>query len=843
MKAIEFKEVLVLYANAAFEKNDLTPLSTNKLLPENFEIGNGVSVLATLLIDGKSEHLTLGGAKIKKPEETVSDVAPQKYRNDTPAEPKDNNPKNLNPSVASKAKWLVLDKKIGPVNLQRLGLAYHEGKVVALLDASIATKGMSMQMLGLGVGFNLDWSNLDPDFYLYGLGLSYKTDAIEISGAFLRGNQQGITTYNGAARLKMKAFTISAIGSYAKTDDGESSLFIYGLFEGNIGGPPEFFVTGIAAGFGYNRKINAPELTDIANYPLVALAMQPEDKDLLAVLGSLETPMSNGKLPIEISPGNYWLALGVKFTTYKILESFVLITVNFGIKTEFNVLGLSRMNWPEKSLRDKVHLKEPIVFVELAIRVSFGMDSDVIKVEGLITPNSYVLSKDCKLTGGFALYTWISGAHAGDFVLTIGGYHPRFQKPDHYPTVPRVGIHWKMGEYLMLKGELYFALTSSAIMMGGRWELIFNTPIVKAAFALWIDLLLQWAPFYYDLSIGIMIDIEAHIPLKACTIHLSLHFRAALQIWGPPFSGIAEIDLGIYSFEIRFGSKEQPERQPLQWHEFADGFLPKAKEAPASKARNLKSDTVNPIPLDCINATVSNGVIQIIEEKGKEKYYIANPMQMAIVIDSAIPVKQLLFNEHEIQKTSASDFGIKPCGLRGDDIKFKMEVSLTLNNKNNQVKDNIETAIVTKGFPEALWGTTSGASTDAKLLTGIPSGISITTVAPKPHTLEKAYDFSTFLEPKSRDETFALPVLESAETFNTRDVYDQMRKYKQVSTQRNTLMDALKDLNMGFDTGDDFEKLTSVGDIYEDASMFFRAEPKLCKIGYERHNPTDTKSE
>jgi hypothetical protein len=840
MKAFQFKEVLVLYANDAFEKKDLTPLSKNKLLPKNFEIGKGVSISAELLIDGTSEYLSLGGAKIKNPEKPVSDTAPNKDKNDKPSTEV---VKKMASSVASEAKWLILDKKIGPVNLQRLGLAYHEGKVIALLDASIETKGMAMQMMGLGVGFKLDWSDLDLDFYLYGLGLSYKTDAVEISGAFLRGNSGGIETYNGAARLKMKAFTISAIGSYAKTENGDSSLFIYGLFEGNIGGPPEFYVTGIAAGFGYNRKINAPELTDIAAYPLVALAMQPDDKSLLDVLKSLEEPMSNGKLPIEISQGNYWLALGVKFTTYKILESFVLITVNFGTKTEFNVLGLSRMNWPEKSLRDKVNLKEPIVFVELVIRVSFGMDSDVIKVEGMITPNSYVLSKDCKLTGGFALYTWISGEHAGDFVLTIGGYHPRFKKPDHYPIVPRVGLNWKMGEYLMLKGELYFALTSSGIMMGGRWELIFNTPIVKAAFTLWIDLLIQWAPFYYDLSIGIMIDIEAHIPLKVCTIHLSLHFRAALQIWGPPFSGIAEIDLGIYSFEIRFGSEQQPERNPLQWQEFAEGFLPKAKEDQAPRSRGLEMDTASLVPLDCINANVSNGVIQIIEEQGKEKFYIANPMQMAIAIDSTIPVKQLLFNEQEIKTTSASVFGVQPCGLSGDKVEFDMRVSLTLNNKENKVKDNIKTAIITRGFPKALWGVASDAedknSPSTELLKGITSGISITTVAPTPHYLQ-AYDFSTFLESMSKADSVAIPALESAEVFKTNDVYSEMQKYEQVSAQRNSMIEALKDLNMGFDTGDDFEKLASVGTVYTDASVFFRAEPKLCKMGHAYHNPTDT---
>lgn len=845
MNALKFKEVIAIYANEAFTEADLNPLTDIGLVPKKFVASKGVSISAEVVINGSSEYYTLGGGSAPKPAPQLSDTNTTRglAEGETPSD----KPPKIDPSVASQAKWLVIDKKLGPVNLQRLGLAYHEGKIITLLDASIEMKGMTLQMMGLGVGFKLDWSNLDPDFYLYGLGLSYKTDSVEISGAFLRGSQEGIETYNGAARLKMKAFTISAIGSYAQMNDGKHSLFIYGLFEGNIGGPPEFYVTGIAAGFGYNRKVNAPELMDIATYPLVALAMQPDDTDIGDVLKSLEKPMSNGKLPIEISQGNYWLALGVKFTTYKLLESFVLITVNFGIKTEFNVLGLSRLNWPEKSLRDKVNLKDPIVFVELAIRVSFGPDSDVIKVEGMITPNSYVLSKDCKLTGGFALYTWLSGEHAGDFVLTIGGYHPRFPKPAHYPTVPRVGLNWKMGEYLMLRGELYFALTSSAIMMGGRWELIFNTDIVKAAFILWIDLLIEWAPFYYDLNIGIIIRIEAHIPLKLITIHLSLEIRAQLQIWGPPFSGVAEIDLGIFSFEIRFGNKELPNKEPLRWNDFAEGFLPKEnpKAVPRGSVGEMDCATSSPtVPVNCIAATVSAGVINIIEKPGQAKLYIANPMQMAIAIDSTIPVTKLLFNDslHHNETPSLSKLGVKPCGYKSEDMDFEMKVSMKLGN--DQVDTTyIETKEISKGFPDALWGvasdTTDKNPKTPEILRGL-SGINIRIKAPEPHYLQE-FDFSKFLQPYTHlKNDVNLSTLADEEGFDNLKVYNKMKSYQDRASTRNGIIEALKDLHIGFGTNDEFEKLSSVQDIYQDGQMFFRATPKLCRIGHKTHNHEDT---
>ncbi len=44
---------------------------------------------------------------------------------------------------------------------------------------------------------------------------------------------------------------------------------------------------------------------------------------------------------IPASVGDYFLAVGVKFTSFKIIDSFVLLTVAFGHRFEIDVLGLS----------------------------------------------------------------------------------------------------------------------------------------------------------------------------------------------------------------------------------------------------------------------------------------------------------------------------------------------------------------------------------------------------------------------------------------------------------------------------------------------------------------------
>jgi hypothetical protein len=94
------------------------------------------------------------------------------------------------------------------------------------------------------------------------------------------------------------------------------------------------------------------------------------------------------------------------------------------------------------------------------------------------------------------VYFWFDGPHAGDFVITLGGYHPLFKKPAHYPTVPRLGFNWQVGSVLSLKGEMYFALCAHAIMAGGRLEASFKLGSLWTNFIAEAHFLISWKPYY-----------------------------------------------------------------------------------------------------------------------------------------------------------------------------------------------------------------------------------------------------------------------------------------------------------------------------------------------------------
>jgi len=844
--AFAFKEVLALYAKGSFTKTEFGAFTG---LPP-VDIVPGFNISTQIEINGVDEYYALNDGKDQeykgtpeKEQASVETVAP------------------LDGGIISKAKWKKLDKKIGPVTIQRLGFVYENSKVILLLDAAMEMSGMGLQLMGFGLGFKLQWPPGVPDFYLEGIGLSYKAPPIEISGAFLHTTAlyegKTIDVYNGGAVIKISRFTISAIGSYAKAGE-EASLFIYGIFDGPIGGPAFFFVTGIAAGFGYNRKVNVPSIDEVALFPLVALAMKPEkNSGLLPVLASLETPMKSGKKPIEISIGDYWLAVGIKFTSFKLVESFVLLTVNFGTQLEFAILGLSRLSWPEKSMAP-----EPIVYIELAVLAHFGSESDVISVEAVITPNSYVLSKECKLSGGFAFYCWVKGPHEGDFVITLGGYHPRFIKPAHYPTVPRLALNWKVSNSLSIKGEMYYALTSSSIMAGGKWEVLFTSSIVKASIVIWADMLISWAPYQYYIDIGISVKIEATIKILFVRIHFSFEMGAELHIWGPPFAGEAYVDWTIFSFTIPFGNHSKNAPAMLTWEKFSIGFVPQKKSlVSVNKTDSEKSKQVS--DPDPINITISNGLIEV---KGEAKFPVINPGQLSLSVDSFIPISILKINGKEIDgsilmKSETGDstygkrekkIGIRPCGFPAERVSFEMNVNVLMNDS----KMPMSVSCIGKGVAEALWSGEESKNSNSnpgtsKVITNVLSGLLLQPPLLPQVSQIRTFDFSQLVDASRRNFEWEFELARSAEAYHAFEVlgyYDEKNKikingileetYSTVKDKREKILSLLKgsfdESFFEIDENNISRNMANEGD-------YFNGIPVICGIGELPQYSTDVR--
>jgi hypothetical protein len=358
----------------------------------------------------------------------------------------------------------------------------------------------------------------------------------------------------------------------------DKTFFVYAMLTADAGcgptfGPIQF--TGIAFGYGYNRKVKIPKIEDVAEFPLVQMVMgeggyQDEDTslDLRSQLGSpVEDPASvladMGEVVVA-AKGQQFACAGARFTIAGIVDCFALVIVQWGEEFEFSLLGLARF----RHSRDLS--ARALCYIEMQILMSLKPKEGTFKLMGLLTSNSWIINTDCKLTGGFALCVWFDGDHKGDIVFTFGGYHPRFRRPEHYPVVPRLGLNWQIDDKLSFKGGIYLALTPSCGMVGGKLEATFHAGRISAWFTVYFDILLNWEPFYYDVEIGISLRVEAAFFLTSIKATLG----ASILMWGPPSGGIAHIDLVFFSFDVEFGVPRPTKLELLgSWEKFCHKFL------------------------------------------------------------------------------------------------------------------------------------------------------------------------------------------------------------------------------------------------------------------------------
>jgi hypothetical protein len=571
--------------------------------------------------------------------------------------------------------WYKVQAAYGPVQVDRAGFAYRHdagqpATLAVLVDAAISVGGLTLSCDGLSVRVSLSDLAAGPTFDLAGLGLSYSEGPVEISGAFLKSTLKvggrDFTAYGGKAVIRTKTFSIGAIGSYVQLDEGPS-MFVYAFLDYPIGGPAFFFVRGLAAGFGYNRRLIAPAVDAIVDFPLVAEAVgATKPSDLPGELARLEKD-------IPPSPGDYFLAIGVRFTSFQMIDSFLLVTIGFGHRVELNVLGLSTMVLPAADSQGTGIT--PIAEIQLALKATFAPDDGYFSLLAQLTPNSFLLDRACKLTGGFAFVIWFGPDHQGDFVVTAGGYHPQFVVPAHYPAVPRLGFNWQVSEQLALKGTGYFALTPGALMAGGSLSATYEDGSLRAWFDTTLDFLIAWQPYHYQAAFRLSVGASYTFSFFG-THTINVRVGTDVRFWGPEFGGRAVIDLDVISFTIDFGADEGKKATPVEWGRFRDAQLPK--------------------PAEIATIALRGGGLHSGKDADLGQ---VDPLGLELVTDSVIPSTQGAAGAKTL--APGTTFGIAPVGLHAG---FTSRHELTITRDGVAAEAYFTFAPVTKSLPAALWG-------------------------------------------------------------------------------------------------------------------------------------------
>ncbi len=586
------------------------------------------------------------------------------------------------PSVSTPmVAWLDVQRAVGPLRLRRVGVGFADGTVWVLFEASLGMAGLEIGVEGLGMGIPLaDPKN--PRFRLDGLSVGYSRPPLAIEGALV--NRTDVPGYDtlveGVLAVSAEQFGLTALGAYARPTDSADgpSMFLFGRANGQFGGPPPVEITGIMAGFGFNTDLRLPEGDKVLEFPFLQNLQETQPLD---VLNKLMDGTDNAW--VRPAAGQLWFAAGLAFNVFDFLDGQALLVLEVGDDFAVAVLGTAEAQFPKQG-------PEQYARVRMGLSAKYRESERVLKITAQLAPGSYLIDEACVLTGGFALYTWFDDAHSGDFVLTLGGYHPRYAVPAHYPQVPRLGFSWPVTSELTISGGSYFALTPGAIMAGGALDVNYRSGDLHAWLNAHADMLIEWAPFHFDAEIGVSIGVSYVLDLWLVRETISVEVGASLRLWGPPTAGEVTIHLWFISFTIAFGDGSARDDHAAPWPDVVE-------QLPAAE------DAVRLVPM---------AGLMPVQAKGEPDLWVVGPGAFSFALRTAVPVTTLRLGDDK-NTIAGKKVDIRPRRDEGKDLDSVLTVTLT-KDKGQETHDLgawYAGGKVEASLPAALWGRYDGPLT------------------------------------------------------------------------------------------------------------------------------------
>ena len=165
-----------------------------------------------------------------------------------------------------------------------------------------------------------------------------------------------------------------------------------------------------------------------------------------------------------------------------------------------------------------------------------------------------------------------------NFVVSAGGFHPRFNPPPlPFPSPRRMAISILNTDIARIRTETYFAVTSNTVQFGSNTEIMFDVDVARVDGHLGFDALFQFSPFHF------IIEVSASVSLKVFGVGLfSISLQFALE--GPtPWRAHGTGTLSLFFFDVSADFD-------ITWGESKDTTLPPIAVIPLLKGEFDKLD-------------------------------------------------------------------------------------------------------------------------------------------------------------------------------------------------------------------------------------------------------------
>ncbi|KAF5708113.1 hypothetical protein FMUND_10761 [Fusarium mundagurra] len=593
-----------------------------------------------------------------------------------------------------------VNKRVNGVSITNIGLEYDakRQRIKVKFTARITVGPLDGELINFSMSVNLPrgekidlshWTHLDIEMGLDGLSLAMTGSSLNVAGTLHRikveGEDISITGFEGGVSVKLKKYQFVGFGSYKNVKSQQEefvSLMAYAMLNGPMVKTGLVELSGISGGFGFGSKLEIPSITNIHKFPLLGST----EVDPMIMFERLRGT-GDTKYMTETNGAN-WVAAGVTGTACELIDVKAVLTIPLDPSAgELAIVGIASAQFPRDAKPGKALA---------AIRINFQGNIDISRgfmlFEGRIADGSFILFDDCVISGGFAVGAWFGPSpQAGDWCITIGGWHPKFQAPSHYPSAPpRMRLQWSYGDtkYLTLDGQAYAAVTPDAIMAGLAVQVKFEKWSCGANFDFRTDLILWLHPLHYDVyfhvSASLWYEVDAWIARKK--LHISM--GADLYISGPPFAGTVEFDVTVMVIKVKFGDHRIQDKA-LGFDEFMSIVL---KNDKFSHVFSLASGGIVPSQAPK-------------EAQTPDSTWIVRGGSFAFSIASRMPTTRIEFTgakDHE-RKTGERILA-RPMQLPATSAGFKANIDVSVTNNSGSLVHGFTFEVIYEQLPKSLWG-------------------------------------------------------------------------------------------------------------------------------------------
>jgi hypothetical protein len=733
---IPFDALEFLWVNTMFTQEDISTLNGShemfqkqpfKMRPEDKELAEGFHFRLVGSQGVFLDHVFGQDKKEKKKTTPAGTVTSGSKATPAPVEEKKPSTEATTPSGGAPATTAALAKKKGPLTLSGISLSYEGGVLRIHLDASVLIGPISASIQGLNLVVRLDSKQIHGlhdilhvpiDVEIEGFDMSFSRMPIQIAGAFH--HKPGTKAYFGGVAISLSTFSIAALGSYeqvpanAATGTPEyDSFFIYAMMEGLIFTMGWAEVRGLMAGFGYNSRLRLPTVEQLSTFPLIQGFEQQGGFNMNQAIKSLTGPDAF----VTPSMGSIWLALGLVIRACEAIDMRAVATVALGPnQTDIGLIARATATLPRRASPDKA-----LVLIDLSVVGKLDLVNGELSVDGLINPNSFILNKDCRPSGGFAIRSWFgkNNPHSGDWVVSFGGYHPMYQVPAHYPRPQRLGISWTLSSNLRVTGNAYAAITPGAVMAGGMLQAVFSAGPLGAHFDAHADFLVTLKPLHYMADMAVFAGVYYEIRVWRFRKKISVNVGASLHLEGPPIHGSVHFDLSVVSFTVSFGSGSSEGKRAISLRELMDLVLQEGGDR-----RDKNNAIVNPHTFTAVSGLLGDDkkkndtASKVSGNKvasDKERWHVRSD-NFIFSVRSAVPTNSIGVEGRPGTQYSGNSIISRPMQMKkdtGDSSKIKSTLGVKVRNvKEDKIVPFREVAKVEDQLPANYWGPYSENTAD-----------------------------------------------------------------------------------------------------------------------------------